>query len=76
MQADASLDAGKSGCGELVMLVFQKMRPLAPGQTLLVIAYDEAAEVDLAAWCRSTGNLLLKQDTSNQRKSFWIQKGS
>jgi tRNA 2-thiouridine synthesizing protein A len=76
MQADASLDAGQSGCGELVMLVFQKMKTLAPGQTLQVAAYDEAAEVDLAAWCRSTGNLLLKQDTTFQRKLFWIQKGA
>ena len=76
MPADASLDAGRSGCGELVMLVFQKMKTRAPGQTLQVAAYDQAAEIDLAAWCRSTGNLLVKQDTAAPRKLFWIQKGS
>ena len=74
MDADDVLDAGESGCGELVMLVFQKMKTLAPGQTLLVIAHDAAAEVDLPAWCRTTGNILLSQDAGANPKQFWIQK--
>ncbi|GIK38397.1 MAG: hypothetical protein BroJett011_22300 [Chloroflexota bacterium] len=74
MQADVILDAGETGCGELIMLVFQKMKTLFPGQTLEVVAYDLAAETDISAWCRMTGNLLLEQSTATQPKHFLIQK--
>lgn len=74
MQPDAQLDAGESGCGELVMLIFQKMKTLEPGQTLEVLAYDAAAEVDIPAWCRTTGNALLEQTADARPKRFLIQK--
>ena len=72
--SDARLDAGKTGCGELVMLIFQTMKKLRPGQTLEVLAYDLAAETDIPAWCRSTGHLLLAQNLEAYPKSFLIQK--
>jgi tRNA 2-thiouridine synthesizing protein A len=74
MPSDAILDAGKSGCGELLMLIFQKMKPLAVGQTLLVCAYDEVADIDISAWCRMTGNPLLARDLNVDPKQFLIQK--
>ena len=52
---DALLDAGESGCGELVMLIAQHMKALPPNAVLEVRAYDLAAAVDIAAWCRMTG---------------------
>jgi tRNA 2-thiouridine synthesizing protein A len=73
-RADHLLDAGEAGCGDLVMLIFQEMKKLAPGETLRVAAYDAAAEMDVPAWCRSTGNVLLAQDTTRQPKQFLIQK--
>ena len=54
--ADQVLDLGEQGCGQLVMELMLAMRALAPGQTLLVTAYDPAAAGDIAAWCRMTGN--------------------
>lgn len=72
--ADYELDAGEAGCGDLVMLIFQEMKKLGPGETLRVAAYDAAAEVDVPAWCRSTGNALLAQDLTVQPKLFLIQK--
>jgi tRNA 2-thiouridine synthesizing protein A len=74
MQADMTLDAGETGCGELTLLIFQTMKTLCSGQTLEVIAYDLAAETDIPAWCRMTGNLLLAQNTQSQPKRFLIQK--
>jgi TusA-related sulfurtransferase len=71
---DVVLDAGEQGCGELVMLIFEQMKPLGPGQTLLVKAYDPAAYVDIAAWCRSTGNTLLAHDVDSRSQQFLIQK--
>jgi tRNA 2-thiouridine synthesizing protein A len=72
--ADAVLDAGQSGCGELVMLIFQKMKSLSPGQTLEVLAYDEAAEIDIPAWCRMTGHVLVASQVETSLKRFFIRK--
>ena len=74
MKPAARLDAGETGCGELVMLIFQTMKNLESGQTLEVLAYDLAAETDIPAWCRSTGNTLLAQNIETYPKSFLIQK--
>jgi tRNA 2-thiouridine synthesizing protein A len=74
MKADVTLDAGETGCGELTLLIFQTMKTLFPGQVLEVMAYDLAAETDIPAWCRMTGNLLLVQNTESQPKRFLIQK--
>ena len=74
VSSDAVLDAGRSGCGELLMLIFQKMKLLAVGQTLLVCAYDDAADIDIISWCRMTGNPLLAQDMNVEPKQFLIRK--
>lgn len=74
MKPDVTLDAGETGCGELVLLIFKQMKTLAPGQILEVRAYDLAAEVDIPAWCRTSGNMLLLQDTATRPKRFLIQK--
>lgn len=74
MQADVTLDAGQTGCGELTMLIFQKMKTLLSGQTLEVLAYDLAAETDIPAWCRSAGHSLLAQNLETYPKRFLIQK--
>ena len=76
MHADRTLDAGETGCGELTLLIFQTIKPLAPGQTLEVYAYDLAAAMDIPAWCRSTGHLLVEVDADTYPKRFLIQKRS
>lgn len=73
--SDATLDLGEKGCGQLVMEIMFAMRKLAPGQTLLVTAYDPAAAEDIAAWCRMTGNTLMQTFSSTSAKQFLLQKG-
>lgn len=51
-------DAGDMGCGELVVLLRQRVRALAAGERLRVIARDPGAVEDLPAWCRLTGHHL------------------
>src|SRR5436309_14030264 len=72
--ADALLDLGETGCGQLVMEIMFAMRKLAPGQTLLVTAYDLAAPEDIAAWCRMTGNTLVKTLLDHSGKQFLLHK--
>ena len=73
--ADSILDLGEKGCGQLVMEVMLAMRNLAEGQTLLITAYDLAANEDLAAWCRMTGNTLVKILPDPAGKQFLLRKG-
>ena len=56
----AEWDAGHTGCGELVLLLSNKLAALDPGQRLRVIALDPGAVEDLPAWCRMTGHRLLE----------------
>ena len=73
--ADRVLDLGEEGCGQLAMELMLAMRALAPGQTLLVTAYDPAAAGDIAAWCRMTGNTLRQILPDSSGNQFLLQKG-
>ena len=69
------LDLGEQGCGQLVMELMVAMSTLAPGQTLLVTAYDPAAAGDIAAWCRMTGNILCLTLPDTSGYQFLLEKG-
>ena len=49
---------------------------LAPGQTLEVFAYDLAAEIDIPAWCWTTGHVLVSQNIKVHPKRFIIKKSA
>jgi len=72
---DVMLDLGETACGELIMQIMLAMRELAPGKTLLITAYDAAAPSDIAAWCRMTGNTLVKTLPDDSGKQFLLKKG-
>lgn len=57
---DSTFDGGDKGCGELLLDLKIYFRPLEPGAKVLVIARDEAASTEMAAWCRLTRNALLE----------------
>ena len=56
----ATWDAGDLGCGELVLALRTRLNALPPGAVLTVTATDPAAPEDLPAWCRLTGNPLVR----------------
>ena len=68
--SDAEFDAGDMACGELVLELRLRMRPLAPESVLRVHATDPAAPVDLPAWCGLTGHRLL----SARHPLYWIAR--
>jgi tRNA 2-thiouridine synthesizing protein A len=58
----AEWDAGDLGCGELVLALRGRLRALAPGQVLRLVALDPGARADIPAWCRLTDHeLVLEQ---------------
>lgn len=69
--ADATWDAGDLGCGELVINLRRRLRGM-PGATLELIATDAGAPADLAAWCRMTGDTLVRAEPP----VYWIRARS
>jgi tRNA 2-thiouridine synthesizing protein A len=59
---DDEWDAGDMGCGELVMHLRVRLKPMQPGQIFKLIARDPGAREDLPAWCRLTGHRLQYAD--------------
>jgi tRNA 2-thiouridine synthesizing protein A len=68
------LDAGDSGCTELIMMIFQVMKKLNPGETLEVFSSAEAADLDIAAWCHTTGHTIVSSRSKSSPKRILIRK--
>ena len=75
LPVDRVLDLGEEGCGQLVMTLMLTMRDMSPGQTLLLTAYDSAAAIDIAAWCRMTKNILRNILPDASGHQFLLEKG-
>ncbi|RMF87232.1 MAG: sulfurtransferase TusA family protein [Nitrospirae bacterium] len=56
MAADAELDTFGMLCPMPIYATSQKLKELAPGQVLRVLADDKGLLNDLPAWCAQTGN--------------------
>jgi tRNA 2-thiouridine synthesizing protein A len=72
LSADVDWDAGDLACGELVLELRLRMRQLASGQILRLIAHDPGAPADIPAWCRMTKHPLLHADPATQ--TYFIQR--
>lgn len=59
--ADLEWNAGDLGCGDLVLQLMMRMKAMAPGQVLRLVALDPGASADIPAWCRMTGHTLLAE---------------
>lgn len=73
---DHSLDAPGLACADLTPLIATTMRDLQPGEVLAVHTDDLAARVGVPAWCRLTGNRLVRADTDRptSQTTFHIAK--
>ena len=63
-------DAGDMGCGEVIVLLRQRMQKLKPREVLRLTARDLGAPQDLPAWCRMTGRRLLWAE----HPDYWIEQ--
>lgn len=70
---DAEWDAGDLGCGELVIGLRFRLKAMKPGQVMRLHATDTGAIQDLPAWCRMTGDTLLRHDPSGA--FYYIARG-
>ena len=61
-------------CPTPVLKTRQEMNKLAIGEILEILADDPAAEEDLKAWAKRTGQKILKIEKTNEGMRFLIQK--
>jgi len=61
-------------CPMPVIRTKQEMDKLAVGETLEVLADDSAAEEDLKAWAKRTGQKILEIEKTNEGLRFLIKK--
>jgi len=69
---DAILDTCGLFCPEPVMLLHGKVRELATGQVLKVLASDPSTQRDIPKFCHFLGHELLAQSEQDGRFEYWI----
>lgn len=74
LPVDATLDATGLNCPEPVMMLHNKVRELAPGAVLKVIATDPSTERDIPKFCVFLGHDLLGQQREAGRFLYWLRK--
>lgn len=71
---DHILDATGLFCPEPVMLLHNKIRDIAEGQLLQVLATDPATQRDIPKFCTFLGHELLEQDEFEGNYRYLLRK--
>ena len=74
IQADAELDASGLFCPEPVMMLHSKVRELAAGDVLKVIATDPSTQRDIPKFCMFLEHQLLESCEQDGTYMYWIRK--
>ena len=61
-------------CPEPVMLLHSKVRDMAPGEVLEVLATDPSTERDIPRFCQFLGHTLLQHEQQGERFRYLIRK--
>ncbi|MCX7994557.1 MAG: sulfurtransferase TusA family protein [candidate division WOR-3 bacterium] len=69
-----SVDCVGLFCPQPLFQTRQALDKLKPGEILELLADDPAAEEDIKAFCRKTGNELLKIEKEGSILKFYIRK--
>ncbi|OGT20054.1 MAG: SirA family protein [Gammaproteobacteria bacterium RBG_16_57_12] len=71
-----TLDARRLLCPLPVIRTQNKVKELAPGDTLAVICTDPGAQADIPAWCRVHGHTVLEIREQDHELIILIQAGA
>ncbi len=72
---DHILDASGLVCPEPVMLLHNRIRDIADGDTLLVLATDSSTTRDIPKFCSFLGHELLEQSEQDGNYRYLLRKG-
>lgn len=68
------LDACGLLCPEPVMLLHNRVRDMAPGELLEVLATDPSTERDIPRFCQFLGHTLVAHERHQERYRYLIRK--
>ncbi|WP_071795695.1 sulfurtransferase TusA family protein [Natronohydrobacter thiooxidans] len=74
MQADVELDAIGLLCPLPVLKARKRLKSMAPGQVLCLLASDPAAVVDVPHFCAESGHTLLDSETRGTATAYYIRR--
>ncbi len=74
IKPDHILDATGLFCPEPVMLLHNKVRDIAVGEILQVLATDPSTRRDIPRFCRFLGHELLLEDEFDGQYRYWLRK--
>ena len=75
-KADHTLDATGLFCPEPVMLLHNRIRDMAEGETLLILASDPSTTRDIPKFCSFLGHALLAQEEEGGQFRYLLRKGA
>ena len=73
---DAVVDARGLACPLPLTMARRRMADLAAGATLLVLATDPEASIDLAAWAAEEGHSYAERDAGGWREFALVKEGA
>lgn len=74
LTVDATLDASGLNCPEPIMMLHNKVRDLAGGSLLKVIATDPSTQRDIPKFCMFLGHELVQKEEEGGKYLYWIRK--
>jgi tRNA 2-thiouridine synthesizing protein A len=74
MEWDDELDASGLLCPLPVLKARKRLKGLAPGQVLRLVATDPAAVVDVPHYCREAGHDLVSMETDGAAQVYLIRR--
>jgi tRNA 2-thiouridine synthesizing protein A len=75
-QAQHELDARGLTCPEPVMLLHGKIRVMAAGEVVKILATDPSTQRDLARFCRFLGHEMLASVEQQGVFIYWLRKSA
>lgn len=73
---DHTLDATGLFCPEPVMLLYNKIRDMAAGEVLQVLATDPSTSRDIPKFCTFLGHELIDHDEFDGTYRYWVRKAA
>ena len=74
MKADKTLDCVGLYCPMPIFKTAQKMKELASGEVLEIVADDKGIKKDMPAWCNATGNECLGTEEKDGEFHIFVKK--
>lgn len=75
VKATIQVDCSGLQCPGPIMKVYETVNKLNDGDIIQVSATDSGFSKDVEAWCRRTGNTLLKVEKEGKKNIVYLQKG-